>query len=248
VTKNGGYLFFLCEKVFMNRKINDELKLILLLVADEKTLHNFINKAKLEYVSFSSKTYSFLQFELSQRLWKCVIKAYANNLNIKSQVMIELDRIDWSLKEKKRLTNLIYRFWHSEFDSSLLELLYDKIKRKTEIYIAKDLIQSFRQNMKSEIANLKMASDDFFMNLPIFEKSIIKNQTVGENNQIYWNNEKVYENLLDLEQDLRLNKETHNIRWVLKCSVLIQSGCCHEKIKEIMQNLGLELLLISYKV
>ncbi len=232
----------------MNRKINDELKLILLLVADEENLNSFINEAKLEYVTFSSKTYSFFQFELSERLWKCVIRAYANNLNIKSQLMLELDRIDWSLKEKKKLTNLIYRFWHSEFDSSLLELLYDKIKRKKELHIAKDLIQTFRKNMKSENADLRISSDDFFMNLPIFQKSTIKNHAIGESNQIYWNNEKVYENLLDFEQELRLNKETHNIRWVLKCSLQKQTSFCDEKIKEIMQNLGLELLLISYKV
>jgi len=231
----------------MNRKINDELKLVLLLVADEENLKCFINEEKLEYVTFSLKTYSFFQFELSERLWKCVNKAYANNLNIKSQVMKELDRIDWSLKEKKKLINLIYRFWHSEFDSSLLELLYYKIKRKTELQIAKDLIQSFRENMKSENANLKMASDDFFMNLPIFEKSTIKNHTIGECNQIYWNNEKVYENLLDLEQELRFNKETHNIRWVLSCSLLKHSEYCDEKIKEIMWNLGLDMLLINHK-
>jgi hypothetical protein len=53
-----------------------------------------------------------------------------------------------------------------------------------------------------------------------------------------------HENLLDLEQELRIHKEFHNIRWVLNCSLQKQSNYSEEKIKELMHNLGLELLLV----
>jgi hypothetical protein len=227
----------------MKQLLTEELKLILLVVADEATLDIFISQKKLEYITFSSNKYSFFQLDITKRIWNCVVEAKTNYLNVKAQLMKELDSIQWSLKEKKKMTDLIYLIWHSEFDFSALDLLYQKIKRKTEKRIANDLIKMFRHKIQLENSSLQNAADVFFMNLPIFQKATMKNCVIGANSQIYWNSETIHENLLDLEQELRIHKEFHNIRWVLNCSLQKQFNYSEEKIKELMHNLGLELLV-----
>ncbi len=239
----GGQLIFLCKKIKMKQLLTEELKLILLVVADEATLDIFISQKKLEYITFSSNKYSFFQLDITKRIWNCVVEAKTNYLNVKAQLMKELDSIQWSLKEKKKMTDLIYLIWHSEFDFSALDLLYQKIKRKTEKRIANDLIKMFRHKIQLENSSLQNAADVFFMNLPIFQKATMKNCVIGANSQIYWNSETIHENLLDLEQELRIHKEFHNIRWVLNCSLQKQFNYSEEKIKELMHNLGLELLV-----
>jgi hypothetical protein len=227
----------------MKQLLTEELKLILLVVADEATLDIFISQKKLEYITFSSNKYSFFQLDITKRIWNCVVEAKTNYLNVKAQLMKELDSIQWSLKEKKKMTDLIYLIWHSEFDFSALDLLYQKIKRKTEKRIANDLIKMFRHKIQLENSSLQNAADVFFMNLPIFQKATMKNCVIGANSQIYWNSETIHENLLDLEQELRIHKEFHDIRWVLNCSLQKQFNYSEEKIKELMHNLGLELLV-----
>jgi hypothetical protein len=227
----------------MKQLLTEELKLILLVVADEATLDIFISQKKLEYITFSSNKYSFFQLDITKRIWNCVVEAKTNYLNVKAQLMKELDSIQWSLKEKKKMTDLIYLIWHSEFDFSALDLLYQKIKRKTEKRIANDLIKMFRHKIQLENSSLQNAADVFFMNLPIFQKATMKNCVIGANSQIYWKSETIHENLLDLEQELRIHKEFHDIRWVLNCSLQKQFNYSEEKIKELMHNLGLELLV-----
>jgi len=240
----GGQLIFLCKKIKMKQLLTEELKLILLVVADEATLDIFISQKKLEYITFSSNKYSFFQLDITKRIWNCVVEANTNYLNVKAQLMKEFDTIQWSLKEKKKLTDLIYLIWHSEFDFSVLDLLYQKIKRKTEKRIANDLIKMFRHKIQLENSSLQNAADVFFMNLPIFQKTPMKNCVIGANSQIYWNNETIHENLLDLEQELRIHKEFHDIRWVLNCKMKNDIQLIdNERINNIMSDLGVQLVL-----
>ena len=158
--------------------------------------------------------------------------------------MKELDSIQWSLKEKKKLTELIYLIWHSEFDFSVLDLLYQKIKRKTEKRIANDLIKLFHDKIQLENSSLQNAADVFFMNLPISQKTTMKKCVIGANSQIYWNSETIHENLLDLEQELRIHKEFHDIRWVLNCKMKNDIQLIdNERINSIMSDLGIQLVL-----
>ena len=241
----GGQLKFLCKKIKMKQLLTEELKLILLVVADEATLDIFISQKKLEYITFSSNKHSFFQLDTTKRIWNCVVEAKTNYLNVKAQLMKELDSIQWSLKEKKKLTDLIYLIWHSEFDFSVLDLLYQKIKRKTEKRIANDLIKLFHDKIQLENSSLQNAADVFFMNLPIFQKATISHCTIGANSQIYWNNETIHENLLDLEQELRIHKEFHNIRWVLNCKMKNDIQLIdNERINSIMSDLGIQLVLV----
>jgi hypothetical protein len=227
----------------MKQLLAEELKLILYLVADETILLGFIADKKMEFATFSTKKHALFQFELTQKLWNGIENSISNKLNVKACLMKELDLIEWNLTDKKKLTDIIYHIWHSEFDFSVLDLLYQKIKRKTEKRIANDLIRLFRDKIQLENSTLQNAADVFFMNLPIFQKATMKNCVIGANSQIYWNSETIHENLLDLEQELRIHKEFHNIRWVLNCSLQKQFNYSEEKIKELMHNLGLELLV-----
>jgi hypothetical protein len=230
----------------MKQLLAEELKLILYLVADETILLGFIADKKMEFATFSTKKHALFQFELTQKLWDGIENSISNKLNVKACLMKQLDLIEWNLTDKKKLTDMIYHIWYSEFDFSVLDVLYQKIKQKAEKRIANDLIRLFRDKIQLENSTLQNAADVFFMNLPIFQKAKISQCTIGANSQIYWNTETIHENLLDLEQELRIHKEFHDIRWVLNCKIKNEIQLLdNERINSIMSDLGVQVLLVT---
>jgi hypothetical protein len=224
-----------------------ELELIAMITSNEETICQFKEDTELGYYSFSSKQYSFLQHPEAQKIWRNFVDTAREKSDVKSSILSSIEEADISQLLKEKLKDLVLQIWFSKFNPTQLELIYSAFKRKAELRIAQDLIHSFQEKMNHFQFSLKDACDDFFMDAPIFVKTKTINQLLGENSQIYWNSEKTFSSFLELEQELRIHKEFHNIRWVLNCTIQKQSTLSEDKFKELMHNLGLELLFITKK-
>lgn len=235
----------------MEQLLFDELQLILLLVQDRPTLLNFINESKLEYISYSSKKYLFFQHSEIQRIWIRVVNAVAENLDVQNEIENEIKSWEWHSDDKDKVINYIHHISTLNINPFVLEVLYRKFKRNTELKIANYLIQSFQENMNLGHLSLQEACDLFFMECPRTITSDYQKVLVGQNCQVYWNSERVFENLYELEQELRNCKEHQNIRWVLNCAIenkeLLENEDAQERLKEIMRNLGVEILHVNLK-
>ena len=224
-----------------------ELELIALIATNKGVLGQYIYESKLEYTSFSVKKYSFFEHEISKLIWKSVISAFIDNSDVKACIKSYIESSELTKANKKELSDSILNIWASKFDFFKLELIYTEFKQKTELRIAQEIIQAFQVKMTTDEFNLKEASDQFFMDLPKFKGAEIENQPIGTKGQIYFQRGKKVNSFLELEQELRTCKELHNIRWVLNCILRNESPRSDERIKEMMRNLGLELLFATTK-
>lgn len=240
-------LIFFVKKKKMEPLLLKELELIAMITSNEETICQFIEDTELGFHSFSSKQYSFFQHPEAQKIWRSFVDTAREKSDVKSSILSSIEEADISQLLKEKLKELVLQIWFSKFNPTQLELIYSTFKRKAELRIAQDLIHSFQEKMNHFQFSLKDACDEFFMDTPIFVKTKTINQLLGENSQIYWNSEKTFSSFLELEQELRIHKEFHNIRWVLSCTVQNQSTLSEDKFKELMHNLGLELLFITKK-
>jgi len=235
----------------MEQLLYDELQFIALLVSNRPILLNYIYESKLVFKTSSLKTYCVFQNEETKKCWKQIVKAIADDKDVKTVFINQIRNFNLPEIERKKIWEILLYSWKSNVDSTKINSLYLNLKRNTEIHIATHLIQSFQNNMFHKNASLLEACDFFFMECPLNINSDFNHLLIGENSQIYWNNQRVFDSILELEHELRKCKELNNIRWVLNCSIRSQGGVSNHslsiRLKQIMQELGLEILNVNRK-
>ena len=235
----------------MQQLFIDEMQLISLLVTNRSILIDYINESKLIFRTFSSKEYSFFQNEETKKCWKFIVNAISEEKDVKSVLCNQITQLNLSTNEKRKLLDTILCNSTSTVNSSVINKLYLNLKRNVELQIASQLMHSFQNNMSHGNISLLEACDILFMECPIKKTPSIEHISVGENSQIYWNDQLIFNSMLELEQELRSCKELTNIRWILNCSVNSKEGISNHnssnRIKQIMQDLGLEILNLHLK-
>ncbi len=229
----------------MEKILKTELRLITMVMSCEIYALDYWCNVGMGIYSLNQNV-SILEEKKTVQLWgKVKSVVLEDDITRKAYLLSEIEKWDFEPVEKKELINLFLTTWDAGVDIVEIAKIRRHLIKKTEHRIAHNLIADFQKRLESEDFSLLEACDEFYGNIPYFEQPNIKIITLNENQKIYWNPDKIFETFLELEQSLREHRLRSDAKSVLKCYLNKEIEFSDEKIKEMLSNLGLGLVVLS---
>ena len=108
----------------MEQLLYDELQFIALLVSDRPTLLNYMYESKLVFKTSSLKTYCVFQNEETKKCWKQIVKAIADDKDVKTVFINQIRNLNLTTIESKKIWDILLYSWKSKVDSTKINSLY----------------------------------------------------------------------------------------------------------------------------
>lgn len=231
----------------MKNSLKTELRLTAMVFSNEGYAVEFECNYGIQIISYA-KYYSIFENDETDQLWrKTFLKIFDGDEARKACLLSEIENWEMDVQDKNEMLELCRTTWESGVDDVEIMKIRSELERKAERRIAQELISIFQKNLESDSFSLNSATNEFYMYVPFIEKPNIKKTTLNPYSTIYWNPDKIFDSILELEQSLYENTATFGTKTVLKCCVDKEMEINDEKIKEIVSNLDLGLVLL-YRV
>lgn len=229
----------------MENTLKTELRLITMVMSCEIYALDYWCNVGMGIYSLNQNV-SILEEKKAVQLWgKVKSVVLEDDITRKAYLLSEIEKWDFEPVEKKELIDFFLATWDAGIDIVEIAKIRRRLIKKTEHRIAHNLISDFQKRLESDDFSLLDACDEFQGNIPYYEQPNIKITTLDENQKIYWNPDKIFETFLELEQSLREHRLRNNAKSVLKCYLNKEIEFSDEKIKELVDNLGLGLVVLS---
>jgi hypothetical protein len=189
---------------------------------------------------------SILSEEKTDQLWEKARRVVLeDDATRKACMLSELEKWDFEPKEKKELIDLFLETWDAGYNNLEMEKIRERLIKRAELRLAQKMIANFQKRIESNEFYLKEACNEFYESIPLYEQPIIKSTILDKDSKIYWNPDKIFDTLLELEQSFTEHRMRYDTKSVLKCYINKEIEFSEEKIKELFYVLGLDLVVLT---
>lgn len=229
----------------MENTLKTELRLITMVMSREIYALEYYCNVGMEIYSFM-QYFSILEEKKTVQLWKKVKSVVLeDDATRRTCILSEIKKWDFEPKEIKELIDLFLETWEAGIDIIEIKKIRVRLIKKTELRIAHKMIANFQKRLESNEFSLREACNEFYESIPYYEQPLIKYTTLDKNCLIYWNPDKIFDTLLELDQSLTQHHMQFNLKTVLKCYINKDVEFSEEKIKELVDNLNLGLVVLT---
>lgn len=230
----------------MENTLKNELRLItMVMCCDVSAIMYPIQKGMaisgtlLQYISILSE-------EKTDQLWEKARRVVLeDDATRKACMLSEIEKWDFKPKEKKELINLFLETWDAGFNNLEMEKIRERLIKRAELRLAQKMIANFQKRIESNEFSLREAYDEFYESIPLYEQPIIKSTILDIDSKIYWNPDRIFDTLLELDQSLTEHYMRYDAKSVLKCYINKEIEFSEEKIKELVYILNLGLVVLT---
>ena len=189
---------------------------------------------------------SILSEEKTDQLWEKARRVVLEDEATRKACMLsEIEKWDFEPKEKKELIDLFLETWDAGYNNLEMEKIRERLIKRAELRLAQKMIANFQKRIESNEFSLKEACNEFYESIPLYEQPIIKSTILDKDSKIYWNPDKIFDTLLELEQSFTEHRMRYDTKSVLKCYINKEIEFSEEKIKELVYVLGLDLVVLT---
>jgi len=230
----------------MEKTLKNELRFItMIMCCDVNAIMYPIEKGMVISGTLMQYT-SILSEEKTDQLWEKARRVVLeDDATRKACMLSEIEKWDFEPKEKKELINLFLETWDAGFNNLEMEKIRERLIKRAELRHAQKMIANFQKRIESNEFSLREACDEFYESIPLFEQPIIKSTILNKDSKIYWNPDKIFDTLLDLDQSLTEHRMRYDAKSVLKCYINKEIEFSEEKIKELVYILNLGLVVLT---
>ncbi len=239
-------IYFAEIKINMDNILKTELRFITMILCCDVNAIMYPIERGMAISGTLFQYISILSEEKTDQLWEKARRlVLEDDATRKAFMLSELEKWDFEPKEKKELIDLFLETWDAGYNNLEMEKIRERLIKRAELRLAHKMIANFQKRIESNEFSLREACYEFYESIPLYEQPIIKSTILNKNHLIYWNPDKIFDTLLELEQSLREHRMRYDAKSVLKCYINKEIEFSEEKIKEMVHVLNLGLVVLT---